>query len=50
MSASSPLTEFLCLSHERESPHSLACIYVPRDLAPATCPASRFGTRGWRRG
>ncbi|MER7661931.1 GntR family transcriptional regulator [Streptomyces sp. NPDC096193] len=33
--ASSPLTEFLCLSHEGKSPHSLARIYVPRDLAPA---------------
>ncbi|MFC3572935.1 GntR family transcriptional regulator [Streptomyces yaanensis] len=32
---SSPLTEFLCLSYEGESPHSLARIYVPRDLAPA---------------
>lgn len=31
----SPLTEFLCLSHEGESPHSLARIYVPRDLVPA---------------
>lgn len=35
VSASSPLTEFLCLSHEGKSPHSLARIYVPRDLAPA---------------
>lgn len=32
---SSPLTEFLCLSCEGETPHSLARIYVPRDLAPA---------------
>ncbi|MER5256096.1 GntR family transcriptional regulator [Streptomyces sp. NPDC002855] len=31
----SPLTEFLCLSYEAESPHSLARIYIPRDLAPA---------------
>ncbi|MES4826258.1 GntR family transcriptional regulator [Streptomyces anthocyanicus] len=30
----SPLTEFLRLSYEGESPHSLARIYVPRDLAP----------------
>ncbi|KUN07219.1 GntR family transcriptional regulator [Streptomyces yokosukanensis] len=30
----SPLTEFLCLSYEGESPHSLARIYVPHDLAP----------------
>lgn len=32
--ASSPLTEFLCLCHDGNSPHSLAHIYVPRDLAP----------------
>jgi GntR family transcriptional regulator len=32
--ASSPLTEFLCLRHEGNSPHSLARIYVPRDLSP----------------
>lgn len=31
----SPLTEFLCLSYEAESPHSLARIYIPHDLAPA---------------
>ncbi|MGW7220332.1 GntR family transcriptional regulator [Streptomyces sp. NPDC054826] len=36
VSASSPLTEFFCLSHEGERPHSLARIYVPCDLAPAT--------------
>jgi GntR family transcriptional regulator len=30
-----PLTEFLCISHEGESPPSLARIYVPRDLTPA---------------
>jgi GntR family transcriptional regulator len=34
VSASSPLTEILCLSHEDERPHSLARIYVPCDLAP----------------
>lgn len=34
VSASSPLTEFRCLSHDGKSPHSLARIYVPRDLAP----------------
>ncbi|MDT9693343.1 GntR family transcriptional regulator [Streptomyces sp. P9(2023)] len=39
VSASSPLTEFLCLSHEGRSPHSLARIYVPRDLAPADMPS-----------
>ncbi|MEU4873433.1 GntR family transcriptional regulator [Streptomyces sp. NPDC021608] len=31
----SPLTEFFCVSHEGESPHGLARIYIPRDLAPA---------------
>ena len=36
--AGSPLTEFLCLSHEGGSPHSLARIYVPRDLAPIDMP------------
>ena len=38
VSESSPLTEFLCLSHEGKSPHSLARIYVPRDLSPADVP------------
>lgn len=33
-----PLTEFLCLTHQGESPHSLTRIYVPRDLAPAELP------------
>ncbi|MFI1303900.1 GntR family transcriptional regulator [Streptomyces sioyaensis] len=37
--ASSPVTEFLCLSHEERSPHSLARIYVPRDLSPTDVPA-----------
>lgn len=36
--AGSPLTEYLCLSHEGKSPHSLARIYVPRDLAPTDMP------------
>ncbi|MFI1536745.1 GntR family transcriptional regulator [Streptomyces anandii] len=31
----SPLVEFFCISHEGESPHGLARIYIPRDLAPA---------------
>ncbi|MFH9062540.1 GntR family transcriptional regulator [Streptomyces coeruleorubidus] len=31
----SPLAELLCTSHEGESPHGLARIYIPRDLAPA---------------
>ncbi|MFE5595710.1 GntR family transcriptional regulator [Streptomyces sp. NPDC056549] len=35
VSAGSPLTEFLCLSHDGQSPHSLARVYIPRDLAPA---------------
>ncbi|MEV5678853.1 GntR family transcriptional regulator [Streptomyces sp. NPDC052179] len=38
VSVSSPLTEFLCISHAGKSPHSLARIYVPRDLAPADDP------------
>ncbi|MFJ3697552.1 GntR family transcriptional regulator [Streptomyces sp. NPDC090052] len=31
----SPLTEILCICHEDGMPHSLARIYVPRDLSPA---------------
>ncbi|MFJ7493110.1 GntR family transcriptional regulator [Streptomyces sp. NPDC097727] len=31
----SPVAEFSCLSLEGESPHGLARIYMPRDLAPA---------------
>lgn len=31
----SPLAEFLCISHEGESPRGLAHIYIPSDLAPA---------------
>ncbi|MGW6055720.1 GntR family transcriptional regulator [Streptomyces sp. NPDC055189] len=38
VSTGSPLTEYLCLSYEAKSPNSLARIYVPRDLAPATTP------------
>ncbi|MFD9206799.1 GntR family transcriptional regulator [Streptomyces sioyaensis] len=38
VSASSPITEFLFLSHEGKSPHSLARIYVPRDLSPTEVP------------
>ncbi|MGW2888347.1 GntR family transcriptional regulator [Streptomyces griseoruber] len=30
----SPLTEFLSISYQGESPHSLARIYIPRDLEP----------------
>ncbi|MGX1755734.1 GntR family transcriptional regulator [Streptomyces lydicus] len=39
VSAKSPLTELLCLSHQGKSPHSLARIYVPRDLSPIDVPA-----------
>ncbi|MFG2498574.1 GntR family transcriptional regulator [Streptomyces sp. NPDC048441] len=35
VSTGCPLTEFHCVSYEAKSPHSLARIYVPRDLAPA---------------
>lgn len=31
----STLTEFVCISHEGESPHGLARIYIPSDLASA---------------
>ncbi|MEU9088657.1 GntR family transcriptional regulator [Streptomyces sp. NPDC048428] len=31
----SPLAEYSCLSLEQGSPHGLARIYIPRDLAPA---------------
>ncbi|MFF7576557.1 GntR family transcriptional regulator [Streptomyces sp. NPDC008061] len=36
--ANSPLTEFACLNHEGESPHSLARVYVPGGPAPAELP------------
>ncbi|MFB6809830.1 GntR family transcriptional regulator [Streptomyces sp. NPDC056387] len=35
----SPLTEFLYVTHDGKVPHSLARIYVPRELAPTDCPA-----------
>ncbi|MFE5594778.1 GntR family transcriptional regulator [Streptomyces sp. NPDC056549] len=38
-----PLTEFLYLTHQSESPRSLARIYVPRDLATAELPRCRPG-------
>ncbi|MFE3073532.1 GntR family transcriptional regulator [Streptomyces sp. NPDC059247] len=38
VAAGSPLTEFLCLSHDGKSPHSLARVYIPRDLAPTATP------------
>ncbi|MCW8120848.1 MULTISPECIES: GntR family transcriptional regulator [Streptomyces violaceoruber group] len=37
----SPLTEFFLLSYEGESPHSLARVYVPRDLTPTTALGDR---------
>lgn len=36
----SPLTELLYVTHDGKAPHSLARIYVPRDLAPADCLSS----------
>ncbi|MFF4285954.1 GntR family transcriptional regulator [Streptomyces sp. NPDC001633] len=39
VSASFPLTEFLCLSYQGNAAHSLARIYVPRDLSPTDVPA-----------
>ncbi|MFF3211090.1 GntR family transcriptional regulator [Streptomyces sp. NPDC002886] len=45
VSPRSPLTEFLCLSHEGKTPHSLARIYVPRDLAPADVPEGLLAAR-----
>jgi GntR family transcriptional regulator len=43
--AGSPLTEFLCLSYEGESPHSLARIYVPHDLAQPAVLGDGFPRR-----
>ncbi|MFD9259358.1 GntR family transcriptional regulator [Streptomyces sp. NPDC059538] len=45
VSPRSPLTEFLCLSREGKTPHSLARIYVPRDLAPADAPEGLLTAR-----
>ncbi|MGW5418958.1 GntR family transcriptional regulator [Streptomyces sp. NPDC003943] len=36
-----PLTEFLCIGHEGGSPHSLARIYIPRELVAAEPPWCR---------
>ncbi|MFC8877722.1 GntR family transcriptional regulator [Streptomyces ardesiacus] len=33
--AGSPLDEYTCISHEGESPHGLAQIYIPRHVTPA---------------
>ncbi|MFI9212538.1 GntR family transcriptional regulator [Streptomyces sp. NPDC053253] len=41
--ARTPLTEFLYLTHQGESPYSLARIYVPRNLAPTEMPWCRTG-------
>ncbi|MEU7068713.1 GntR family transcriptional regulator [Streptomyces narbonensis] len=46
VSSNSPLTEFLCITHEGKSPHSLARIYVPRDLAPT----AQLGPTPWPQG
>lgn len=45
VSPGSPLTEFVCLSHEGKTPHSLARIYLPRDLAPADVPEGLLAAR-----
>ncbi|MER5707323.1 GntR family transcriptional regulator [Streptomyces sp. NPDC002122] len=44
--AGSLLTEFLCLSHDGTSPHSLARVYIPRDLAPADAPGESTWPNG----
>ncbi|MFE3145900.1 GntR family transcriptional regulator [Streptomyces sp. NPDC059218] len=41
----SPLAEFFCISHEGESPHGLARIYIPRDLVPAGALNAEFSWR-----
>ncbi|MFH8715075.1 GntR family transcriptional regulator [Streptomyces zaomyceticus] len=41
--SATPLTEFLYLTHQRESPHSLARIYVPQDLTSVELPWCRPG-------
>ncbi|WP_411134831.1 GntR family transcriptional regulator [Streptomyces sp. C10] len=46
VSATSSLTELLCLSYEGQSPHSFARIYVPRDLSPADVPTESHGYEG----
>ncbi|WP_239146226.1 UTRA domain-containing protein [Streptomyces sp. SID10815] len=38
----SPLTEFFCVSHEVESPHGLARIYIPPDPVPAGVQDGNF--------
>ncbi|MBD0712393.1 GntR family transcriptional regulator [Streptomyces sp. CBMA291] len=39
VAAGSPVTELRFLSHDGQTPHSLAHVYVPRDLAPTDVPA-----------
>ncbi|MFJ1831454.1 GntR family transcriptional regulator [Streptomyces sp. NPDC088178] len=46
----SPLTEYFCLSHEDESPHSLARIYVPHDLTPTAALSDGHSCEGTARG
>ncbi|RRQ85295.1 GntR family transcriptional regulator [Streptomyces griseofuscus] len=41
----SPLAEFFCVSHEGASPHGLARIYTPPDLAPASAQAGNSPSR-----
>ncbi|MFC8795173.1 GntR family transcriptional regulator [Streptomyces cinereoruber] len=49
--ANAPLTEFHCTTYEGENPRSMARIYIPRDLAPASQPDSiswpNGRTAGW---
>ncbi|MFG2215787.1 GntR family transcriptional regulator [Streptomyces sp. NPDC048685] len=46
----SPLNELLCISYEGESPHSLARIYVPRDLTPTAVLGDGPSCEGTARG
>lgn len=48
-SASSPLTEFRCLSHDGESPHTLPGSTFLATWHQPTCPARRPGARGRKR-
>ncbi|MFD7393847.1 GntR family transcriptional regulator [Streptomyces virginiae] len=45
VSPRSPLMEFFCISREGKTPHSLARIYVPRDLVPADGPEGLLTAR-----
>ncbi|MFE5832741.1 GntR family transcriptional regulator [Streptomyces sp. NPDC056508] len=44
--ANTPLTEFHCTTYEGENPRSMARIYIPRDLAPA----SQLDSTSWPNG